>query len=276
MMALDSAIAYSLKYSYQLNLVWPMYRGLNTKFEDLFEIPNIVQSISYPSEYSRNKLIINLKVGGRKLKRLFTDYQFDKIYDKKSREIIDAHLAIINNRNLKTGYIFHIDPQYKNIFIRTDRRFFQNPDCYKELVPTAEILEQINQIKLSMPIQESIGVHIRRTDNYWAIKESPLEAFYERIQSILEKQPDALFYVATDSPDVEEEICKKFGNSILVHKKPTLARDDDLGIKHALIELYLLSSTKRIIGSHRSTYSKVASELGGIPLEIATSKNAVT
>lgn len=71
MMALDSAISYCRIHNYQLNLVWPLFRGLNTKFEDLFDLPDIIHSVSYPSEYSTNKIVINLKVGIRKLKTTF-------------------------------------------------------------------------------------------------------------------------------------------------------------------------------------------------------------
>lgn len=270
MMALDSAISYCKKHNYQLNLIWPLFRGLNTRFDSLFEIPDIVNSISYPSEYSENKLLINLKVGVRKLKKLFTDYRYDKIIDKRSSELITDQLVVPNSLSEEDN--LSIGPEYKNIFIRTDRRYFNNPNPYQELVPIKEILVEINRIKKQIPVLKSIGIHIRRTDNIWAIENSPLSSFYGAIETILDKQPDELFYLATDSPSVQRNLIKRYGRSIIFYNKPSLSRNNDLGMKHALIELYLLSSTKIIIGSYGSSFSVVASELGNIPLDIILAK----
>lgn len=266
MMALDSAISYCRIHNYQLNLVWPLFRGLNTKFEDLFDLPDIIHSVSYPSEYSTNRIVINLKVGIRKLKRLFTDYRYDKIIDKRSSELIIDQLVVPNSLSDENN--LSIDPEYKNIFIRTDRRYFNNPKPYQELVPIKEILVEINDIKAQIPVHKSVGIHIRRTDNIWAIENSPLSAFCDTIQSILDKQPHELFYLATDSPSVERELIERFGKSIVTYKKPSLLRNEDLGMRHALIELFLLSSTKRIIGSYGSSFSVVASEIGNIPFNV--------
>jgi len=272
MMALDSAISYCKKHNYELHLIWPLFRGLNIKFEHLFKIPKIVKSIKYPCEYSKSKIIINLKVGRRKLLKLFTDHRYDKIIDKRSPELITDRLVIPNC--LTEGENLRLNLVFENIFIRTDRRFFNNPAPYAELVPTDEIRSEIEKIKSKIPVHSSIGLHIRRTDNIWAIEHSPMSAFLDKIQSTLDKDPQSLFYLATDSPEVETDLKNRFGKSIIGYKKPSLSRDEDLGMKHALIELLLLSSTKKIIGSYGSSFSVVASELGNIPLEIVTGESS--
>lgn len=116
--------------------------------------------------------------------------------------------------------------------------------------------------------KKTVGVHIRRTDHADAIKNSPLELFYERMNREIAEN-DANFYVTTDAPEVENELREKFPAERLVfYEGKLIDRDSKAGIEDALIDMLALSRCSRIIGSYKSTFSLIPSIMGGIPLEM--------
>lgn len=115
--------------------------------------------------------------------------------------------------------------------------------------------------------KEVYGIHIRRTDNAWAIENSPLELFENKVASILKAEPEALFYLASDDADTIAHFQKRFGDAILSRPK-TYGRTTVRGIQDAIIEMWLLSKTRKIFGSFYSSYSGMAAKIGNIDLEI--------
>lgn len=86
------------------------------------------------------------------------------------------------------------------------------------------------------------------------------------------QNPRTKFYVASDSLEEKENMAHIFGNKIITTRS-TLKRSTKAGIADALVELHLLASTAKILGSIKSSYSMLAAELNGIPLEIVTQQN---
>ena len=89
----------------------------------------------------------------------------------------------------------------------------------------------------------------------------------------MQQEPtDVKFYLATDSEEVKEEMRYIFGNRIIT--SPNKATRGNLeGMEDALVEMYLLATTDRILGSSCSTYSMTAASIGRVPLEIIEKKN---
>ena len=114
------------------------------------------------------------------------------------------------------------------------------------------------------------GLHIRRTDNTWAIEQSPLTLFEEQINSIISKDNTALFYLASDDKTTIEQLRQTFGERILVREK-TFGRSSVTGIQDALTDMLLLSRTQHIFGSFFSSFSEMASWMGSVPLTILKS-----
>ena len=81
----------------------------------------------------------------------------------------------------------------------------------------------------------------------------------------LMKDQHIKFFLATDSPDVEESIKSNYGDRIITHDK-TLARNTVSGMQDSLIDLYCLARTNRIIGSFYSSFSEVAAKINNIEL----------
>lgn len=73
--------------------------------------------------------------------------------------------------------------------------------------------------------------------------------------------------LATDDPAIEYAIKERFPDRVVVRPK-VFARDKAAGVRDALVDLLLLSRCRRILGSHWSSFSETAAEIGGIDLEI--------
>lgn len=115
----------------------------------------------------------------------------------------------------------------------------------------------------------TVGVHVRRTDNDLARRHSPLEAFEAAMQRELDVRSDTWFFLCTDEPDVVELLQARFPGRVLALEKD-LSRDTEAGMEAALIDMLLLARSRRVLGSYWSSFSQIASEIGGIELEVVT------
>lgn len=111
------------------------------------------------------------------------------------------------------------------------------------------------------------GLHIRRTDNLWSINSSPLDLFEEKICDVLTQKPDSAFYLASDDEDTIRILKEKFGDKIIVRDKE-ISRETCTGMQEALKDMLVLGKCKKIFGSYFSSFSEMASWIGGIELEI--------
>ena len=262
MRALDSAIGFCKKYDKELYLVWPLFKGLNCSFDNLFEKPDIVQSLSSPSEYSTFKIIRNLKVARRKIARNFYFFTYDKVINKKQVYAL-----------IEQEYDFHNLASFETIRLQSDQKFFQAETPYKDFKPVPKLAKKIANLRKELSTSNAIGIHIRRTDHVWAIKHSPTKKFIKLMGEEVDRDPTTKFFLATDSPEEERILSEKFGDKIVTYRKSSLNRESLEGIQEALVDMYMLASTKKIIGSFDSSFSEVAAELGQIPLIVIGNTN---
>lgn len=134
-------------------------------------------------------------------------------------------------------------------------------------VPTEEINDNIQSI-VSQFTDDTIGVHVRRTDNLTSLRMSDNDSFIRMIDREISLNPQARFYLATDDFSVKEIFTQRYGDRIITVDNPT-SRDTLEGMKFAVQELFCLSKSRKILGSAYSSYSEIAAELGHIPLDIA-------
>jgi hypothetical protein len=118
-------------------------------------------------------------------------------------------------------------------------------------------------------------VHIRRTDNQWR-DHSPTGEFVRLMEEEIGKGPDRLFFVATDGSEEEERLKRLFPGRIISHRKRTLDRNSPEGVKDAVVDLYCLARCGKVIGSHRSSFSEAAAQIGQCPLVIAQKTGLVS
>ena len=100
-----------------------------------------------------------------------------------------------------------------------------------------------------------------------AIRFSPLSAFRQKIDQLLECEAFNQIFLCTDDEQVRQYFKKTYGNRLLT-RQVEISRDSLLGIQNAVIDLWSLAQTRRIVGSYYSSFSETAAEISGIPLDI--------
>ena len=113
-----------------------------------------------------------------------------------------------------------------------------------------------------------IGVHIRRTDHVEAIRHTSVSRYEEVMAAEIQARPAVRFFLATDDAEIKKQLVDRFGEERIITAQAPLRRDSQEGMKGAVIDLFALSRTEKIIGSYYSSYSEIAAELGGIELVI--------
>jgi hypothetical protein len=104
--------------------------------------------------------------------------------------------------------------------------------------------------------QNTVGVHIRRTDNKKAIAESTNEKFMTIMDELVAEFNDITFFLATDDPAAKELFVSRYDRVLTYDVE--YSRRDAQGVKDALLELMTLSQTRVILGSTNSSFSTLA------------------
>ncbi len=170
-----------------------------------------------------------------------------------------------------------LDPEYTatfhgNTYIFTWEWFYPAED-YHLFRPTEPLQKRIDEMTARFG-PSCVGVHIRRTDNQPAIGKSSTDAFLRSMRRELEDDPDTMFFLATDDLAEETALRNAFPGRILSNEKRCLRRDSAEGMHDALLDLYCLANTRKIIGSYFSSFTDIAADMRGIPKVIAGGEDA--
>ncbi|UMB60795.1 hypothetical protein MHL31_00950 [Lutibacter sp. A80] len=136
-------------------------------------------------------------------------------------------------------------------------------NVFKPILPLRNELKGLQE-KFS---KKTIGIHIRRGDHISAIEASPIENFYTKMDEEIIKDKNTVFYLATDSKEIKSSLEKRYQGKIISYEMP-LTRKSKSGMFGAIIDLWALSYTSKIIGTKLSMYSLVASEINETKLEL--------
>jgi hypothetical protein len=150
-----------------------------------------------------------------------------------------------------------------------------NNKLYDVLIPKPRLLKIID----SFPLHDCIGVHIRRGDSLYHPNQdlyqlSDDKSFVNQINEEIKLNPEIKFFLATDCLKTQQYFNSLYPDKILYNKNkrfndiknyldPKPYQDD------AVVDLFSLSKTQKIIGNNYSSFSSMASELNNIPLIIA-------
>jgi ribosome biogenesis protein Nip4 len=194
---------------------------------------------------------------------LFADRKLNLFLPGKIRTFFfDTQIARFH---IEKGDIFEKIKGNK-IYLSSGSSMAEHYPLIKIFQPKIEIKEQINAI-IQQFSTNTIGVHIRRTDNNMSIQHNSINDFCDAMDREIAFNPDTKFYLATDDAEVKTALLTTFGNKIIYHEG-ILSRTNVQGMQNAVIDLWCLSNTKKILGSFFSSYSEIASEMGNIKLEI--------
>ncbi|MCL1943147.1 MAG: glycosyl transferase [Candidatus Azobacteroides sp.] len=256
MRVIDSAFSLFKDKTTRVEIIWFKDWGMGCDFKALFdpitEFPNIFIKDAAISDYflydrPRNKNF--------RFPLLFQKFYFNKRIPEK--EVF---------YQLKGGYDFSAIKESEKVYCASYLRLHPGDNRYKLFIPNHESRHRIETLT-SLFHADTIGIHIRRSDNEQSIRFSPTELFVQRIGQEIKQNENVTFFLASDSEKVKDQFRELFGERIIC-TSDILARNSEEGIKNALVELYALSRTNKIIGSSSSSYSATAAEISGIPLEI--------
>lgn len=267
MRAIDSCIALSEEIKQPLTVYWMKNAMLNCGFHDLFEpIPPsvaLIKDMNSRPLRTRNAKKLKYKF----IRPVFNSFQrlyFDKVI------LIQDFLALN-----KKKFDFRLLQHYKNVLLESHLRFFHNDQqpMYRHFQPL-QAIEQKIQDTTQYFSKDTIGVHIRRADNKHAIDHSPLELFIQVMQKEVELNPETNFFVATDSTSVKTSLIEIFADKIIIANDKAGERNTKDGMVDAMVDLYSLSRTKKVLGSHWSSFSHTAAHISGIE-EIVVKKDII-
>lgn len=169
--------------------------------------------------------------------------------------------------------------KFHEVFIKgnfevTQKEFQKYVDNQKRHIkPLPHIQKDIDEYAEKLDIENTIGLHIRRTD----LKEqdkSPDTWFDQNIKMELEKNPAARFFLATDNKWTEEKFMMKYEDVMV--KVDTDFDEIDGGeiypgghrhrhspTEQGLVDMMLLGKTKRVYGCHGSSFGRFGAWYGG-------------
>ncbi len=240
LIALDSSIAFSRDTKQTLHVTWRLNKDCNCKFSDLFEIPEGINGLD-ETHWSVPRII------KEKAKRVLCYFGWRKLYESKQVRSINT-------------YDLNFSNDKKTIHFRTCYEFYKSSLPMKRFTPKATIQKKIETYRND----NAIGVHIRRTDNINSIQESPIEAFYDLMDKEIKKNDKILFFLCTDDPIIEKQVCERYQGRIYSHPKRSLDRNTPEAIEDAVIDLYSMGNCQKIIGSECSTFTKFAAHINNI------------
>lgn len=253
-----SAVKLSRISNKQLYIYWDNNNGLNAVYDDLFEpIDNAIIK-KPPFRYKLWLFMRSFSLKMRKISEWYLEiFKFDFVF-------LDNMAPLIWHRKLNLEQKVN---DSKNVFMATcqELNYYDGQD-YKVFIPKAELLEKIDLLSMKFSTN-TIGIHIRSTDNEMSIKNSPFNLFIKKMDEEILLDANVQFFLSTDNIDYQEKILQRFGPNRIHFYVKEFSRNKTEGIKDAVIDLFCLSRTSKIYGSYFSSFSYIPGRLGDISVE---------
>lgn len=250
MRAIASGVFISKRVGAEINIIWKKNKDCFAGFTDLFQ-PITIEGVNV-RYYCKMDFFLALN---RKknfylpgfIRKFFFDTRIIGIHECEDEEIF---------RKISG----------EKVFIASSYSLTKHFSINELFIPVREVQIIIDGLKQDFN-GYVVGIHIRRGDNTHSIEKNKIEDYFAAIDSEIKTNHEVKFYLATDSKEVRKEIIFRYGERIL-HNNALLERTSVQGMKDAVIDLWCLASTNKIIGSYYSSFSDIAAEMGGIELRI--------
>ncbi len=232
-----------------LRVTWTPYKGLNCRFSDLFQPPEEFEVREQSATPFHENRFYKFYFG---LKALRYDRAINLLDEDKIRPEEFAKEALAS---------------FDRVFLASVHDFYPGDRPFFGFRPVPKLDEQIKEMTGNFS-PDTIGIHIRRTDNVHSINRSKTSVFISLMEDKVARNPKTSFFLSTDSKAEELTLREVFGDKIMATKK-VLSRNSREGIEDALIDMFCLGHTSEIIGSYFSSFSEVAARIHEIPLLVA-------
>lgn len=145
------------------------------------------------------------------------------------------------------------------------------------LVPAPPLVEPLRQFMAGHDLAAAVGVHVRRGD----LPDQPaererlrligLDRYFAVIDAVFRHEP---LFLCTEDSSVIDAFQARYGARVFHHPTRSWVREEEAAASDALIEMFLLSATKLIVGGP-SAFSRFAAARSGLPLVVLRSDVAV-
>lgn len=265
----DSMISLCEKHNRDLTIIWLPTNDLNVRFHEIFE----------PVRSEKIKIRI---IGNKNIYRLLSKYLI-----KQENLISNAYLQNIyfTNREKKGFSLKAADKRsftdIKELSVQLLKKTGEHiliESCYRHCPTGIESYQYFKPVKhIRKKIENkvntfnnTVGIHIRRTDNKRSIEVSTDDKIFEIIHKELQANSRKTFFLATDCASTKQKYKAAFKESIITNDDISFERNKRENIENAVLDLYCLSRTQKIYGSFFSSYSKVAAVIGDVDIEVIT------
>lgn len=156
---------------------------------------------------------------------------------------------------------------HRRLYVSTGYDLCATPgDMWRRLQPLPHLQRKIEALSRSFS-RHTVGLHIRRTDNAVSMAHSTEPMFFEAIRRTISEDPMADFFLATDDHLLKDRLREAFPDRIFTqHCRGS--RAELRGIEEAVVDLFCLARTSRLLGSYWSSFTDAAAQLGNLPLLI--------
>ena len=152
--------------------------------------------------------------------------------------------------------------KYSKIIVKGSRVFNHASDV-SWLRPAAHLDSRIVELKKQFT-PNTVGVHIRGTD--W-VYTPPVEKIIKRMHIEVERDSNVKFFITSDGDEEGEKVMDIFGDRLIMNVNTRTADRRTLqGQYDAVIDLFGLAATSRIIGFNYSSFVILAAMIGNRPL----------
>ena len=247
-------------YNRKIYLYWVKNHTCGAKFSDLFK-GNFTE-INKEELKKINKEEINFY--GDSTKKLFDFPHKYIISDTVKSRYLPNEIFRNFGKEVLTEKENNMNFKFKKIPLEIRKNIIYYLD---KIQPTEYIKNKVDKFAKKNNLKELVGVHIRRGDfvdkKYSPGRVSSNKKFIGRMNELIKMKPKTIFFLCTDSKEVEKMMEKEFPGKIVKFPKTILSRIDMKATQEGLIDMLLLSKTKHILGTYRSTFTELAWWWGG-------------
>lgn len=249
MRSIASALSLARDLNTGIHIIWFKDKGLNCRFTDIFE-PIRSDNLLFREAGIKDLLMYDRP----RKKNLWLPAYFQYLY--YSKRLYEAEVASLRANQ----FDFFEWAKHSRPYLASYDMFYPlNYTLNQLFVPLPSIRKRIEE-KKQLFRQNTIGIHIRRTDHTTSTQESPTSFFMDFMDKEIQKDQQVMFYMASDSEEEKAMLKARYPDRILSSER-VASRIHRSGIEDAVVDMYLLASTRKIAGSSQSSFSEVAAML---------------
>ena len=278
------ASAHGLAYEHSkpiVNMIWIADKDVAyCRFSDLFELTTDDTQVvvdreigasllllffgryKFSSKHRYPKTLRLLRRIGYLLARVHFDKIFhfqDMVYRKK-----DGSLNVASRFRRLT-------PQLGNRTLVYSHELFHGKPSFDFCRPRPHLQKRVDEIADRFG-DYTVGVHIRMVDHSPAFlrlidENSPIELFIQRMTAELERNDRVKFFLATDSSYAKELMMERFKGRVTTQEN-TSVRTEHSGMEDAVVDMFTLARTDKILAPYLSTFSRCAAMIGKTEFEV--------